>query len=168
MKPIQTLAVGIALSFAVIATVSAKPKHDGDGPPRCMPAKHKKAIAKYDKDGDGKLDRDERRAMDDARHATAVAKYDKDGDGELSKKERKELHYDKMVEHFEELDSDRNAEISRTEAQGSCTPVEHHFDDVDADGSGAITWAEFEKAAQKHGPPRGHRGDKRRPPRDAE
>ena len=50
----------------------------------------KEILEKFDKNGDGKLDEDERKAAMAARKAEFIKKYDKDGDGELSEEERKE------------------------------------------------------------------------------
>jgi hypothetical protein len=49
----------------------------------------KEILEKYDKNKDGKLDEDERKAFMEARRAEMIKKYDKDGDGELSDDERK-------------------------------------------------------------------------------
>ena len=57
-------------------------------------------MKKFDKDGDGKLNAEERRAMfEDARQrrANLIKKYDKDGDGVLNDAEREELIKDPEV-----------------------------------------------------------------------
>ena len=53
-------------------------------------ARRAEIIAKYDKDGDGKLTGEERKAAHDGIKAEMLAKFDKDGDGKLSKDERAE------------------------------------------------------------------------------
>ena len=61
------------------------------GPPRGGSRQiPKEILEKFDKNGDGKLDEDERKAAMAARKAEFIKKYDKDGDGELSEEERKE------------------------------------------------------------------------------
>ncbi|MBO5254207.1 MAG: EF-hand domain-containing protein [Opitutales bacterium] len=60
----------------------------------------KEILAQYDKNGNGRLDRDERREMfkDGAkRRAALIKKYDKDGDGKLSDDERTNLINDPQV-----------------------------------------------------------------------
>jgi len=57
------------------------------GGPRQVP---KEMLEKFDKDGDGKLDEEERKEAMSARRAEFIKKYDKDGDGELNEEERKE------------------------------------------------------------------------------
>jgi hypothetical protein len=51
-------------------------------------------LDKYDKDKDGKLSTDERRAMMEARQKEMLEKYDKDKDGKLSDEERAEARKD--------------------------------------------------------------------------
>ena len=43
----------------------------------------------FDKDGDGKLNEDERKAVGQAREAEMLKRFDKDGDGKLSEEERR-------------------------------------------------------------------------------
>jgi Ca2+-binding EF-hand superfamily protein len=54
-----------------------------------MEGKHKEMIAKFDKDGDGKLNEEERKAAHAAMEKEMLAKFDKDGDGKLSDEEKK-------------------------------------------------------------------------------
>ena len=63
------------------------PKGERKGPPA-------EVIAKFDKDGDGELNEEERAAAHAERekhHAEMIATYDTDKDGELSKSERKAM-----------------------------------------------------------------------------
>ena len=60
-------------------------------------------LAKFDKNGDGKLDDNERRAMfQDARakREALIKKYDADGDGKLSDAERNNLIQDPEVQNM--------------------------------------------------------------------
>lgn len=60
-------------------------------------------LAKFDKDGDGKLSREERRAMfDDARkkREALIKKYDADGDGKLNDAEKTKLIQDPEVQEM--------------------------------------------------------------------
>jgi Ca2+-binding EF-hand superfamily protein len=105
-------------------------------------------LKKFDTDKDGKMSPQERRAARAAHKAEALAKYDKDKDGKLSKSERADMLHDRVTEKFESIDTNSDAEISSSEAQNSCSPLGRHFDRVDEDGNGSITWTEFEKKAK--------------------
>lgn len=61
----------------------------------------KEILAKFDKDGDGKLSREERRSMfEEARkkREELFKKYDADGDGKLSDSEKTKLIQDPEVQ----------------------------------------------------------------------
>ncbi len=70
------------------------------------PEQRQKILKKFDKDGDGKLNQEERKAAMAARkkgkprgikpgkREDLIKKYDADGDGKLSKEERRKLHED--------------------------------------------------------------------------
>lgn len=151
---------GLATLGAVTAA-GHPPGHRGFGPPdgqRCLPAHIQKQLPTYDVNKNGRLDREEHRAMRQAHRKANLATYDKNGDGILDGKERASLRHDRMVTHFEALDANGNAEVSKAEAAGSCTRIERRFDEVDSDGSGSITWTEFEKAAPMRHPRRGWGG----------
>jgi hypothetical protein len=62
---------------------AGRPGH-GMPPPEVM----KELVAKFDKDGDGKLNETEMKAAREARQAEMLKKYDKDGDGKLSDEEK--------------------------------------------------------------------------------
>ena len=51
----------------------------------------KQLIEKFDKDGDGKLNAEERKAAGAARKAEFLKKFDKDGDGKISPEEKKAI-----------------------------------------------------------------------------
>ena len=59
----------------------------------------KEVIAKFDKDGDGKLNEVEMKAARDARQAEMLKKFDKDGDGKLSDEEKKAAREEFMKKH---------------------------------------------------------------------
>ena len=162
-------------TFAIAGIAMAHPggrSGPGDAPPtpemrakmETCRAEHKaKKLAAVDTNKDGTVSREERKAHHEARKAAKLAEYDKDKSGDLNEAERKEARHDRMVEIFEGLDANSNAEISRDEAEASCSRAGRHFDKVDADGSGSVTWSEFESGAKKfmkHRGKRGHRGMK--------
>lgn len=155
---LTTLAVSSVLALAVSATASAHPPGPPHHDPTCQSPRAKAALAKYDANKNGRLDRDERRAMRDDKRQAALAKYDANGDGRLDDKERARLHHDKTVEHFDEIDTSGDAEISRAEADAACGPLKYRFDRVDADGNGSVSWSEFESAVKKKRARKGRRG----------
>lgn len=138
-----------ALGLGMAGVAGAHP-----APPKCMPKSIQAKLPAYDANGNGKLDPDEHRQMMDDQRAADVEAYDANGDGALDDKERAALHRDRAAEHFAELDANGDGAIARAEAKGSCTPVEHRFDDIDADADGRITWAELQAAGKRFGPPR--------------
>ena len=161
------LLLALPLTFGLAGLAVARPGGPGgegkrahDGPmsakmQKCRTEFKAKKLAVFDLDKDGTLSPEERTAAHTARKAERLAEYDKDKDGTLSEAERKEAQRDRMVEMFEGADSNSDAEISAAEAEASCSPMARHFDKVDADGNGKVTWTEFEAKAKMHGK-RGH------------
>jgi|GEM_PF-3687008 len=150
---VAALGAGIALSVATAAYAQPMPPPPPGPSHNCLPTAIRTLLPKYDRNHNGRLDPAEHHAMMRDQRRADFKKFDRDGDGRLSKTERDDLRHAKMVEHFEALDRNRNAEISRAEAKGSCTPVEWHFNQIDSDNDGSITWTEFAAAAKRHGPP---------------
>ena len=54
-----------------------------------MRARHEEVLKEFDKDGDGKLNEEERKAAGEAMRKKLIEKFDKDGDGKLNEEERK-------------------------------------------------------------------------------
>lgn len=105
---------------------------------------HQLVVAKYDKDGDGKLSEAEREALQadgkqimEAKKAEMLKKLDKDGDGKVSKEERQASREEwakahpeeaakreaKRAEKLKKFDKDGDGKISkeeRGEIKGSC------------------------------------------------
>lgn len=64
--------------------------------------KKKAILEKFDKDGDGKLSKEEHQAAREARRKRMLEKFDKDGDGKLSEEERaaaKKFHQERKRKH---------------------------------------------------------------------
>ncbi len=134
---------------------------------KCRAERHAKMLAKADANSDGTVSREERKAAHEARRAERLAQFDKDSDGTLNEAERESARHARTVRVFEELDANRDAEVSEAEATASCSPMARHFERVDADGSGSVSWSEFETASKalakhrrgkRHHKRRGHRG----------
>jgi hypothetical protein len=102
------------VASALLSAVFAQAPEREDGPPPERRGPHgpppKEILEKFDKDGDGKLNEEEREAMHKAmkaRHEEEMLKrFDKDGDGKLSEEERKAMEEERkkrMGEREKEL-----------------------------------------------------------------
>ncbi|HEX4418022.1 MAG TPA: hypothetical protein VH165_08995 [Kofleriaceae bacterium] len=79
-------------------------------------------IQKYDQNGDGKLDDNERAQMKAAfaakraaRHQAALAKYDTNRDGKLEPSERVAMRDDKLTKRFQRMDQNGDGALSLDE-----------------------------------------------------
>jgi hypothetical protein len=86
---IVALTLGLGAFVAGAADGEAKPKQ---GPPIPEWAKQ------FDKNGDGKLDQEERNAATKARRDEMLKKYDKNGDGKLDPDEQKAMNEERRKE----------------------------------------------------------------------
>jgi len=128
----------------------------GGGPMRGM------LLRRFDKDGDGKLN-DEEKAAAKAAREEHVKKFDKDGDGELNQEERKaareairEQVREKMAERKKEIDTDGDGKISEEERDAArAKHIKKLFEKADKDDSGSLSPDEFKaalKALRRHRP----------------
>ena len=76
--------------LAGLAVASGTPEEGKGKKHRDHPA-IKQLIEKFDKDGDGKISAEERKAAGEARKAEFLKKFDKDGDGKIGPEERKAI-----------------------------------------------------------------------------
>lgn len=117
----------IALALAVSGTALTHAQEDG-GRPNRGPRQIPEAVLKeFDKDGDGKLNDDERKAMREAMQARQeearkkeLAEFDKDKDGKLNEEERKaanEAREAKRKALVEKYDADKDGKLNREEIQ---------------------------------------------------
>jgi len=91
-------------------------------------------LQKYDTNGDGKLDDQERAAMRtdlkakwEAKRAEVLAKYDTNKDGKLDDQERAVMRAERAEEVFKKLDTDGNGQISLAEFKaGQQSFARHH------------------------------------------
>lgn len=107
MKTVLTIALALGLGglLGQAADGEAKPK-----PAPVLPD----SVKKYDKNGDGKLDQEERAALQKERQAEIIKKYDKDGDGKLDEAERKAMQEERRKERDEAI-AKRQAELKKQE-----------------------------------------------------
>lgn len=98
----KILLFSLPLALMISAPLSAKPTKE-------------EILAKYDTNGDGKLDPSEREAMKSDKKANMKNKLDTDGDGVVSEEE-KEAGREAMKERrFEEMDTNGDGTISKAE-----------------------------------------------------
>jgi hypothetical protein len=107
MKTLLTIILGLSLGtlLAQAADGEAKPK-----PAPTLPD----WVKKYDKNGDGKLDQEERAVLQKERQAEMLKKYDKNGDGILDEAERK-ARADETRKVRDEAIAKRQAELKKQE-----------------------------------------------------
>ncbi|BCX48468.1 hypothetical protein HAHE_23760 [Haloferula helveola] len=120
----STLALLVAGSITASAQDGDKPK--GPRGDRQLPPQ---ILEKFDKDGDGKLNEEERKAAMEARKGQAEArrkemleKYDKDGDGKLSEEEREAVKADMKAKHealLAKYDADKDGKLSAEERKAA-------------------------------------------------
>ncbi len=113
---------------------------------------HKLILAKYDKDGDGKLNDEEKaalqadaKAMMEQKKAAFLAKYDKDGDGKLSDEEKAAMKAD-----FQAKREQRHAEFAQKHPEIAAKMEQKKaafLAKYDKDGDGKLS--DEEKAAMK-------------------
>ncbi|MCP5536336.1 MAG: hypothetical protein H7A51_08905 [Akkermansiaceae bacterium] len=137
----KTLMTGIAAAIALSMTANA----EGDGKKGPRDGKrpggpHPELLKKFDKDGDGKLNEEERAAAKEAmeaRRAAFIKKHDTDGDGKLSDEEkkaareaiaakRKEIH----AAVLKEFDKDGDGKLSEEERKGVREWVKENYPDA--------------------------------------
>jgi len=119
---------------------------------RGMAGRQEAFMKKYDKDGDGKLSDEERKAIGEGYRKRAIEKYDKNGDGKLSDEERKAMRRGRggawqaaterwRMQHFD-LDADgvlsEAEEADQKEFQGQFVTMgkkmDVKFNDLNGDG----------------------------------
>ncbi|GAA5484801.1 EF-hand domain-containing protein [Haloferula sargassicola] len=119
LSTLAVLATGTSFSFAQGGPPDGPPR---DGQRRGLPPQ---VLEKFDKDGDGKLNEEERKAMRDEREAMRkkiMATYDTDGDGKLSADERKAMREAMMKRHkelLEKYDADKDGKLSSEERKAA-------------------------------------------------
>lgn len=100
-----------ATAFALTGATHAE-EGKPDRPHRKLPPE---IVEKFDKDGDGKLDKEEREAAKAAHKAKMLEKFDTDGDGELSDSEREAMRAERKKRMLEKFDKDGDGELSDAE-----------------------------------------------------
>ena len=119
----------LALLAGSVITASAQDGERRPGPPRGDRQLPPELIKKFDADGDGKLNEEERKTAMEAMRERAekhrkemLAKYDTDGDGKLSESEREALRTDMKARHaelLEKYDADGDGKLSPEERKAA-------------------------------------------------
>jgi Ca2+-binding EF-hand superfamily protein len=124
---------------------AGRPGH-GMPPPEVM----KELVAKFDKDGDGKLNETEMKAAREARQAEMLKKYDKDGDGKLNDEEMKPMREEMRLKHFDKdgdgklsEEEQKAADAFKKQADGRHAEMLKKFD---KDGDGKLSEEEMKAA----------------------
>lgn len=120
MKTSLVLTLALSLT-AFVAGAADGEKKPTQTPPPAGGAKLPEALKKYDKNGDGKLDEEERKAFQKERQADLMKKYDTNNDGKLDEKERQALIEDRKKER-EEMIKKRQVDIGKPQAPAAPTP----------------------------------------------
>ena len=105
-------------------------------------------LKKLDKDGDGRISREEASAA--PRLAQHFDRIDTDHDGFLTKEELKAAHHAMRAAHWKRIDTDRDGRISLAEAQANAPRLAQHFDEIDTNHDGFVTPDELKAAFRNH------------------
>ncbi|MEM1058673.1 MAG: hypothetical protein AAGK14_05450 [Verrucomicrobiota bacterium] len=127
-------------------------------------------IEKFDADGDGQLNEEERQAAREARRANMLEKYDADGDGQLSDEEKAQLRADNPrkrkgprklpPEVVERFDADGDGQLNEEERQAARQARRAEMlEKYDADGDGQLS--DEERAEARADNPRKRKGPKK-------
>jgi len=110
---VMTLVLGLGGLIAGAAEGETKPKPTvpAPGAPPAGVSRIPEAYRKYDKNGDGKLDEEERKTLQKERQDELMKKYDKNTDGKLDEEEKKVMLEDRKRE--------RDELIKKRQAQGA-------------------------------------------------
>jgi Ca2+-binding EF-hand superfamily protein len=139
MKP---TVYALALLAAPLIAMADDPKAGGD-PLRMNDAS---LIKRFDKDGDGRVSRQEATDAAVERAAKRFDQLDRNKDGyitqdevDTARKTMREQVRERAVEHWKAADKDGDGAISRSEAEAGMPMLFRRFDQLDANKDGKIT-----------------------------
>lgn len=138
--PIKTTHITLGLCIAFAITTYAEndcKKHKQHFPT-------KRILKKFDKDGDGKLNAEEKAAFKEERKkrkakvkAKITQRFDTDGDGELNQEEQKNAHETMKKERkeiraavFKQFDTNGNGQIDKEERKGIRKWIKANYPDA--------------------------------------
>jgi len=144
MKTIATLAA-LGIASAALFAVAAPEGREGHG-------SGMERLKQADTNGDGKLSRDEAKAL--PRIAEHFNEIDANGDGFITADEMHAFHAKrrdaKSAERWKKLDTNGDGRISLDEAKANAPRMAEHFKELDANGDGFITPDELKAAHARH------------------
>jgi Ca2+-binding EF-hand superfamily protein len=146
--PIIATATAIAALLAGAAVAGDSPR--GDAPRQEMRA---------DKDGDGRVSREEATAAGAERSGQWFDKLDADKDGYVTKEEMAKAREDrragmrtKMDEHFKAADINSDGQLSLDEVQAKMPRMADRFNDIDKNKDGQLSKDELKRGGHRHKP----------------
>jgi Ca2+-binding EF-hand superfamily protein len=105
-------------------------------------------VKKLDKDGDGRISRDE--AAVAPRFAQHFDRMDADHDGFLTREELRAAHKAMRTARWKRIDTDGDGKVSLAEAQANAPRLAKHFEQLDANHDGFVTPDEMKAAFRHH------------------
>lgn len=118
MKTKSLMTIGALLGTCLLASAQDDQRRP-NRPHRPMGPPPPALLKEFDKDGDGKLSDEERKAMHEAmkarmeeRRKEMLEKYDTDGDGKLSEEERRKARAAELIKRF---DKDGDGKLDEAE-----------------------------------------------------
>ena len=115
---LSLMTLGTLIGTCLIASAQDEPKR----PKRPMGPPPPEMVKEFDKDGDGKLSDDEKKAMHQAmgarreeRHKKMLEKFDADHDGKLSDEEKEKAREAHKAEMLQKFDKDGDGKLSDEE-----------------------------------------------------
>jgi hypothetical protein len=121
MKVTTIIALGTLLGTSAFVAAQDTPAPQGRTPRAPRPPTAEQ-IKEFDKDGDGKLNEAETKAMREARMAemkkmqeAMLAKYDENKNGKLDPEEAAKARADRQKEQLEKYDTDKDGKLSDEE-----------------------------------------------------
>lgn len=143
MRTLNTVILASTLMFSPFALAD----HDGTGADHCE--RHAKNMSQADKNGDGFIDKEEAKAMQEKHFNEA----DTNHDGKLSKEEIMACKHggmhDKGTQAFMGADKDNDGTLDREEAK-KLPRVAKNFDAIDSDKSGTVSRDEIHRFMKDH------------------
>jgi hypothetical protein len=117
-----TTLIALSAMLGTCAFAQDAPKPEGQRPQRQQRQLPPEMLKQFDKDGDGKLNEEETKAMRtemqakmEERRKANLEKYDANKDGKLDEEETKKMREDRQKEMLEKYDTDKDGKLSEEE-----------------------------------------------------